>query len=129
MFRPALVFLLAATAVALAQPGAIERGKVARVDAEKGVVVVSVGGKDRELFLNGDTKFLNIDGPTPADRLRKLKVGDEVMFKATPQNGKEFLFALKAGGAPAVAPKVDSSKLRPLDDLQRALKAAEKAGA
>lgn len=116
MFRPALAFLVAASAVALAQPGTIERGKIARVDADKALVVVTVGGKDRELFLNGDTKFLNLDGATPADRLRRLKAGDEVMFKATPQNGKDVLTALKAGGA-AVAPKFDSSALRPLTDL------------
>jgi hypothetical protein len=119
VFRPAFAFVLSAATVALAQPGAIQRGKVSKTDPEKGSLVVTVDGKDRELFVGPDTKFLNVVGPTTADRLRRLKAGDEVMFKAVPQNGKDVLVGLKAGGTQvkSAVPSFDSSKLRPLTDL------------
>ncbi|HYH68417.1 MAG TPA: hypothetical protein VD866_27235 [Urbifossiella sp.] len=118
MFRPALVFVLAAATVALAQPGAIQRGKVVRSNPDGPSLTLSVEGKDREFFLTPDTKFLNLDGKTTADRLRRLKAGDDVMFKAAEQNGKGVLVVLKAGGPPQPAPPTfDASKLRPLNDL------------
>jgi hypothetical protein len=119
VFRPALAFVLAAATVALAQPGAIQRGKVVRSNPDGPSLTLSVEGKDREFFLNNDTKFLNLDGKTAADRLRRLKAGDEVMFKAVAQNGKDILVGLKAGGPPQPAPRTfDASKLRPLNDLK-----------
>ncbi len=118
MFRPALVFVLAAATVALAQPGGVQRGKVVRSNADGLSLTLTVDGKDREFFLNNDTKILNLDGKTTVERLRRLKAGDEVMFKATAQNGKDVLVGLKAGGPPQPAPPTfDTSKLRPLNDL------------
>lgn len=119
MFRPALAFLLAAATVALAQPSTIQRGKVVRSNSDGPSLTLTVDGKDREFFLTADTKFLNLDGKTAADRLRRLKAGDEVMFKSAAQNGKDVLVGLKAGGAPPqpAAPTFDASKLRPLNDL------------
>ncbi|HEX4611152.1 MAG TPA: hypothetical protein VH092_23375 [Urbifossiella sp.] len=121
MFRPALAFVFAAAVVAQAQPGGIQRGKVARTDPDRPSVTLTVDGKDREFFLTTDTKVVGLDGKTTGDRLRGLKAGDEVLFKALPQNGKDVLIGLKAGGANSAgpAPTFDSSKLRPLTELGR----------
>ncbi|MBN9519045.1 hypothetical protein J0H58_11095 [bacterium] len=119
MFRPALAFVLAAAAVALAQPGTVQRGKVVRSNPDGPSLTLSVDGRDREFFLADDTKLLNLDGKTAADRLRRLKAGDEVMFKASARNGKDVLVGLKADGpgAKPEGPVFDAAKLRPLTDL------------
>lgn len=119
MFRPTLAFVLAAVAVAVAQPGGIQRGKVVRTNPDGPSLTLAVEGKDREFFLNDNTKFLNLDGKTAADRIRRLKAGDDVMFKAAVLNGKDVLVGLKAGGEPPqpAPPAFDASKLRPLNDL------------
>jgi len=56
VFRPALAFVLAAATVALAQPGAIQRGKVVRSNPDGPSLTLTVDGKDREFFLTPDTK-------------------------------------------------------------------------
>lgn len=121
MFRPALAFVLAASTVALAQPGGVQRGKVVRTNPHGPSLTLSVDEKDREFFLTPTSKFLGVEGKTPAELVRRLKVGEKVLFKASTENGKDVIVGLKASGRgepprPA-SPTFDASKLRPLTDL------------
>lgn len=119
MIRPALAFVLVTAAVGFSQPDGVQKGKVAKLDPEKPSVTLTVGEKEVEFLLADDTRFLGLDGKTTADRLKTLKVGDEVMFKAGVRGGKDILVGLKAGGGKAqpAAPKFDASKLKPLSEL------------
>lgn len=119
MIRPALVFVLVTSAVALAQPDGVQKGKVAKLDPDKPSVTLTVGDKELELLLTAATKFAGLDGKTAADRLKNLKVGDEGMFRAGTRDGKDVLVGLKAGAGNAqpANPKFDTSKLKPLTEL------------
>src|ERR1051326_679956 len=74
----AIVFVLITPVALLAQ----ERGKIKKVDADKGTVTITVDGKDQDFVVSGDTKFMGKNGPLE-DGLKNaaFKEGTEVMFK------------------------------------------------
>jgi hypothetical protein len=94
----------------------IRRGTVKAVDAEKGTVTITVNGKDETFALTADTKVM-VNGKQVAKPFeeKELKAGSAVMFKSAAKGGKDVLVGLRLGG-PA-APKVDTSKLKPLPEL------------
>ncbi|HJZ57684.1 MAG TPA: hypothetical protein VKE74_22140 [Gemmataceae bacterium] len=112
---PLVLLLASAAAFAyMAQPEGVQKGKVAKVDPDRPSVTVTVDGKDRELLVTADTKFAGIDGKTTAERLKNLKVGSEVDFKAETRDGKEVLWGVRAAQP---QPRFDTSKLKPLTEL------------
>ncbi len=120
MYCPvALVFLFCAAGL-LAQEG-IQRGKVKKIDADKGTIVITSGGKDHTLAVPDDARFMDEAGKPIKERLadKRLKAGAAVMFKAARRDGKEVLLGGKLGVPPASSPppKVDLSGLKPLTEL------------
>jgi hypothetical protein len=115
----AIVAVFLATTLVLAQDG-IERGKLKSVDAERGVVVVTVNGKERSLSVDDSTRFMDVEGQAIRGGLAdpRFKSGVDVAFKLRQQDGKSLLIGLKLfreGGPPPIA--VDTSKLKALADL------------
>jgi hypothetical protein len=102
-----------------AQDG-LQRGKIKKVDADKGVVVVVLDGKDLELTADSDTRFVGADNK-PLDRGLKdgeVKEGAAVVFKAVEKGGKQVLVGLKLGGrGPGADPGngVRRAKIKKLD--------------
>src|SRR3954462_9670379 len=92
-----VTLLLSLVAVLAAQEGP-QRGKVKKVDADKGTVTIAVGGKDLELALDEKTLVFGADGDTLKERMRGIKEGTEVFFKSTKKGGKETLIGLKPAG-------------------------------
>jgi hypothetical protein len=107
-------------AALFAQDG-VQRGKIKRVDADKGTIVITVGGKDRVLEVQKDARFMDESGRPIQEGLadKRLKAGAAVMFKAGQREGKEVLVGVKLGQSPAASPppKVDLSALKPLTEL------------
>jgi hypothetical protein len=101
--------------------GAIQRGRLDKVDAERKVLTLTVGGKKRELAVSPDAQVLGAAGKDLKERLGTLKEGTDVHFKLGTRDGKEVIVALKGDGAgpgrrePPV--KVDLSKLKALPEL------------
>ncbi|HEV3144002.1 MAG TPA: hypothetical protein VGZ47_08980 [Gemmataceae bacterium] len=98
--RLASVFVLfVLTGSLIAQDGP-QRGKVKKIDAEKGVVILTVEGKDLELTATDETRFMNASGQQVKDGLKSgdFKAGDAVMFKFVEKDGKKLLLGLKAAG-------------------------------
>jgi hypothetical protein len=101
-----------------AQEG-IRRGKIKKIDLDRMVLTLTVGGKDRDFGLTEKTQVLGAAGKDLKERLRGFKEGAEVLFKAGRQGGQDVVLGLKlagAGGAEA-PPKVDTSGFKPLTEL------------
>ena len=84
-----------------------QRGVVKSVDPDKGVVTITADGKDLDLAVGDDTKFMGSDKQPLADGLKNknLKAGAAVMFKAGTKDGKLVLEGLLLGGdAPGPQP-------------------------
>lgn len=105
---------------ALAQDG-IQKGKIKKVDAEKGVLTVGTGGgKDLDLTVIESTRFMGADGSPVKDGLKNkaFKEGALVMFKVTTQGNKTLLVGVRLVGADGAGiPKVDTSKFKPLTEM------------
>jgi hypothetical protein len=101
------------------EPQDIQRGKVKTIDLEKKVLVLTVGGADREFAITETTQVLDARDKGFPERFEVIKPGAAVMFKAIKSDGKEVLIGLKLGGpsVPPVQPKVDTSRLKALPDL------------
>jgi Cu/Ag efflux protein CusF/lysophospholipase L1-like esterase len=108
--------------VALAQND-IQKGKIKKVDADKGTVTVAAGGgKDVELTVMENTRFMGADGNMIKDGLghKGFKEGALVMFKVVNQGDKALLVGVRLVGPGAAGqpiPKVDTSKLKPLTEM------------
>ena len=91
----AIVFVLITPVALLAQ----ERGKIKKVDADKGTVTITVDGKDQDFVVSGDTKFMGKNGPLE-DGLKNaaFKEGTEVMFKYETDGDKKVLRGIRVGG-------------------------------
>ncbi len=111
---------LLCAACLLAQEG-IQRGTIKKIDADKGTIVITSGGKDHALAVPDDARFMDEAGKPIKERLadKRLKAGAAVMFKAARRDGKEVLLGVKLGASPASSPppKVDLSSLKPLTEL------------
>lgn len=112
----AVLALCAAGLVAQQRP---QRARIKRVDPDRMIITLTVDGKDRELLVTGETRFLNVPGKDNKDRLRNkgLEPGADVMFLAGRRDGKDVLRGLKLGTEPLRPPppeKVDTSKFKPL---------------
>jgi hypothetical protein len=97
-----------------------------KVDADRGVVVVTAGGQDRTIPFPKDARVLDGEGKELADGLKakELKEGAAVVLSAEPKDGKPVLRSIRLAAkrekpaAPAAeAAKVDTSGLVPLTDL------------
>jgi hypothetical protein len=90
------VGLLLFVAALPAQDGP-QRGKIKKVDADKGVIVITADGKDLELTVDENTRYLGRDNKPLAKGLKdpEVKEGAEVLFK--PVDGKTVLAGLKIG--------------------------------
>lgn len=95
-----LMTLHAAAGQAAAQN--IERGKLKSIDVEKKVLVVTAEGKNRELSLTDQTRVLDAEGETLAEKLKDFKAGADIQFVAVPRDGREFARGLRLarGGQP-----------------------------
>jgi Cu/Ag efflux protein CusF len=98
----AVTGLLLSAAVLLAQDD-IQRGKIKKVDADRGTLTITVGTTDREFVVTGETRIVGADNkPSPRGiKDEGLKAGAEVMFKAVQQDGKNVLVGLRLGAARA----------------------------
>jgi hypothetical protein len=96
----------------------IQRAKIKSVDPDKMTITLTVAGKDRELTVTDETRFLNVPGKDNKARLQNkdLKPAADVMFLASRRDGKDVLRGLKLGVEPQRLPpeKVDTSKFKPL---------------
>jgi hypothetical protein len=111
--------LLCVTAL-LAQEG-IERGKIKKIELDKGTIVISSAGKDRILTVPDDARFMDESGRPMKERLadKRLKSNAAVLFKAGRRDGKDVLIGVKLG-LPAAAsppPKADLTDVKPLTEL------------
>jgi Cu/Ag efflux protein CusF len=85
--------------VLLAQEGP-QRGKIKKVDADKGIVTLTVDGKDLEVQVTDDTKLVDASNMDVAQRLKDkaFKEGADVVFKAEERGGKKVLVGMRLGG-------------------------------
>lgn len=120
LFCTAAVGCLLCAAALLAQEG-IERGKIKKIDADKGTVVITVEGKDRTLAVGKDALLMDEAGKPIKERLadKRLKAGAAVMFKAARKGGADVLVGMKLPPSAAAQrpPKVDLTGLKPLTEL------------
>ena len=132
MFRRWLLVVVAFAVGAgalLAQEG-IQRGKIKKVDADKGSLTITTeDGEDQSFGLANDAKIIDAGGKPLPDGLKDkaFREGVRVFFKAAKRDGKPVLVGLKlAGNAPAADPrekpqKVDPAGLVPLTELGTSL--------
>lgn len=117
-FVPLTLFTL--TAGLVVAQDEIRRGTVKALDAEKGTITITVGGKDETFFLTADTDVKS-GGKAVAKPFedKALKAGAAVMFKTAAKGGKDVLVGLRFGAQAQqpVPPKVDTSKLKPLPEF------------
>ena len=102
----------------------IQRGKLAKVDAQAGTVTILVEGQPQTFVVSERTKLMSAEN-TPLQGLNDpaLKEGTPVMFKPTSREPNAVLWGLKIiGGNGARGPQekikpVDTSKLKALPEL------------
>jgi Cu/Ag efflux protein CusF len=112
------VFALFATAL-LAQEGP-QRGKIKKVDADKGIVTITVDGKDQDVVVTEDTRLADASGKDVALRLqdKAFKEGAEVLFKAEDRGGKKVLIGMKLGAGgpgPAGSANIRTATIKKID--------------
>jgi hypothetical protein len=102
----------------------IQSGKIRKVDADKGLVIITTAdGKDHELQVLDETRFMGAAGKPIKDRLKDptIKAGEAVLFKEGRRDGKVVLVGMRLGGdRPNQQPppeKVDTSSFKPLTEL------------
>ncbi|MFO0968342.1 MAG: hypothetical protein U0793_22535 [Gemmataceae bacterium] len=79
----------------------IQRGKVKKVEPDKGVVVLTVDGKDVTVTVEDRTRIFGREDQPIEKALAGIKVGADVMFKALDKDGMLVLIGLKEGAPPA----------------------------
>ncbi len=97
----------------------IRRGTVKAVDAEKGTVTITSGGKDETFALTAGTRVMGADGQAVAKPFedKGRSPGSAVMFKADKDGTGLVGLKFGAGNAGQPPPKFDSSKLKPLTGM------------
>jgi hypothetical protein len=118
-----VALVLAVAAGSLAQQGP-RQGKLKKVDADKGIVTITVGKEDQEFHVTKRTRLADEGGKDVADRLKdkRYKAGAPVMFLARDEDGKRVLVGMKlvrtgGGGLPGERITKDTSHLKPLTEL------------
>src|SRR6266404_171109 len=101
-----------------AQEG-IQRGTLKKIDLDRGVLTLTVAGKDQDFLLTEQTQVPGTSGKDLKERLQGFKEGAEVFFKSGRKDGKDYLLGLKAVGdnRPAVLPTINTSRFKPLTEL------------
>lgn len=89
----------------------VQRGKVKKIDLDKKQVTLTVADKDVTFAVNEKTRVFGAEKKEFAERFGDLKPGTEVVFRAD----KDVLVAIRS--ADDRPPKVDLTKLKPLDEL------------
>jgi Cu/Ag efflux protein CusF len=96
-----------------------QRGKLVKVDLKDLKVTIKAGDKDIVAQATDDTRLFEAMGDTLKARLGTFKTGAEIQFVVQVRDGKSILVGMRvfqeAKASPP--PKVDSSKLLPLDEL------------
>jgi hypothetical protein len=102
----------------LAQQG-IQRGKIKKIDADKGTITITANGKDHDFTVAEGTRIMDAGGQPARDGLKHkgFKPGAQVMFKPGLKGDKTVLVGLKLVGQPEPPPRVDLSKVKPLTDM------------
>src|SRR5262245_28609414 len=103
----------------------IQRGKVKKVDADKGVITITVDGKARDFTVAENTRIVDTENRPAKDGFKHegFKPGAAVMFRAVEKDGKAVLVGLKLAGnaqpnpAGQAPPPVDLAKFKPLTDM------------
>jgi hypothetical protein len=106
--------------LALAQPDGVKKATVKKVDPENLTVILTVDGKDREYRIAEDTRVFGAEKLALTERLRTIKEGVGVQFKAGLKNDSDVLIGLKANDTPDTRnqiARVDTSHLKPLTEL------------
>jgi Cu/Ag efflux protein CusF len=96
------------------------RGRIKRVNSDKGTITITADGKDHELTVADDTPVMDTAGKPAAGRLKHpgFKEGAPVIFRAGMKDGRMILVGLKLVGANQQSPEpVDLSRLIPLTDM------------
>jgi hypothetical protein len=113
--------VVVASAGRLPAQGQVQRGKLVKVDADKGLVTLSVDGKELTAYVTPDTKLQNGMGQDLKDRLRDkaFAEGAMVQFIVMKREDKLFLFGMRPATGPQGQPpeKVDLSGFKPLTEL------------
>jgi Cu/Ag efflux protein CusF len=113
----ALGLVLLAGALA-AQEGP-ERGRIKKIDAAAGSLILTVGDKDVEVFVVSATRLVGPDNQELKDGLRSpaLKEGVAVVFKAVSRDGKDVLLGLKlvGDGQPGAPGGIGRARIKKLD--------------
>jgi hypothetical protein len=123
MFRTSLVAIaVLAVAAAAQQADGPQKGTIKKVDVEKGVIVITSGGKDVEATVTEQTQFRGADTQPLPDKIKDkaLKEGAEVMFLARMRDGRTVLVGIRLGAGAQPRPKidkVDTTGLKPLTEL------------
>jgi len=105
MLRRVLTVLVALSLLSLvfaADDGGIQKGKIRKVDVEKGIVVlVNADGKEVEATVTDSTRFMNESNEEMKDGLKNkgVKEGAAVMFKLSIKDGKATLVGMKLAEA------------------------------
>jgi hypothetical protein len=101
-----------------AQDG-IERGIIKKLDVDQGTIIITFAGQDREFVLGRQTQVVGARSGTLKERLQGFKEGAEVFFKVGKEDGKDYVVGLKLANPRerAALPKVDTSALKPLTEL------------
>lgn len=119
------VAVLIAVACGTGQASAqnIERGKLKSLDVQKKVLVVTVDGKDRELSLTDQTRVLDAQGETLAEKLKDFKAGADINFVAATRDCRDVAQGLRLirgdqprpAGAPRLRNDLRKGKLTKID--------------
>jgi hypothetical protein len=98
---------------------------IKKVDAERGVVVLTVGKEDQEFHVGKWTRFADERKKDIADGLKdkRFKKGAAVIFFARQRDGKRFLLGLKLAGKedesrrdrPGPGPQIRTGRIKKLD--------------
>src|SRR5947209_7583717 len=100
MFRTTTAALLSLLLCAAALPADEVRGKIKKVDADKGTLTLTVDGKDQEVKLPDDTKLLGPSGADLKDGLQstRLTEGAEVTVFYEKKGDKEVCVKVQLKG-------------------------------
>jgi len=126
MYRLMLpVFVLLCAAAQAPAQNDIQRGKLKKIDTDKGTVTIAVDGKDRELAVIEQTRVVGQGDLRGMKGIKEagFKEGSPVMFREQTRNGKDILVGMRLAdnaGPPAnrpAPPKLDTSQLTPLTEM------------
>jgi hypothetical protein len=110
--------ILALVAAGLPAQEGIKKGKIKKIDAAAGSVVLTVGDKDLTFHVTPQTKMVGADNKELVNRLQspELKAGRPVLFKPDQQGRKDILVGIKLIPEQQL-PRADTSNLKPLNEL------------